>query len=230
MEHSFPGITLCSLITWHKCHPPRKTPVPVVTATLSLLLGTVVCCSFSWSAHLSVHLAVPSTAADSHRGSLTRWVLLPSCFTGEGTGAERGQETRPGEGVARSGMPGIGLRSTRNRSEEPPAPPGFGLSPGGAAPRRGLGVLPLASPDTRQERKWVGDTEGPAFPARGQQGSSTLQWWGRRGHCLEMTSGGAASPERSTWGLCRAARRGGTRNSVLTAPREESGGASARGM
>ena len=79
----------------HTLFPDHVAPVPVVTATLSLLLGTVVCCSFSWSAHLSVHLAVPSTAADSHCGSLTRWVLLPSCFTGEETGAERGQENAP---------------------------------------------------------------------------------------------------------------------------------------
>ena len=95
VEHAFSGITLCSLITWHKSRP-QKDPIPVVAVTLPFLLGTVVCCClFLVCPPLSVHLAVPSTAADSHRGSLTRWVLLPSCFTSKETGAERGQENAP---------------------------------------------------------------------------------------------------------------------------------------
>lgn len=42
--HSFSGITLCSLITWHKCHLPRKIGPPQFLSSLphSFLLGTTV--------------------------------------------------------------------------------------------------------------------------------------------------------------------------------------------
>ena len=127
-------------------------------------------------------------------------------------------------------MPDIRLRSTRNRSEEPTVPPRIRALPWGPLHLDAASASfpsPLQT-HARSVSGW-GDTEGPAFPARGQQGSSSLQWWGCCGCCRDMTSGGATSLERATWGLCRVALRGGTRNSVLTASREESGSASARG-
>lgn len=96
-------------------------------------------------------------------------------------------------------MPDTQLRSARNqnRSGEPAASARIQALPSGRCTQARPRHPPLPSPDTSQELRGWRDAEGPGAPARGQQGSSTLQWWGCRGRCLEMTSGGAAPPGAS---------------------------------
>lgn len=96
-------------------------------------------------------------------------------------------------------MPDTQLRSARNqnRSGEPAASARIQALPRGRCTQARPRHPPLPSPDTSQELRGWRDAEGPGAPARGQQGSSTLQWWGCRGRCLEMTSGGAAPPGAS---------------------------------
>ena len=129
---------------------------------------------------------------------------------------------------------GSGLPGTTAKSPLPP--PGFRLSARGALhPDTARGSS--ASPDTRQEPKGAGGTQRGLRSQRGKSKPSPVHWWAEpsqrwwawRERCLEMTSIGAASPERSTRGRCRAARRGGAGNGVLAAPEEESGRASTRG-
>lgn len=212
VAYTFSGPTLISLITWHKCHLPRKTPpperspperppIPVVTGTLSFLLGTVLCClpfpglpvSLGSSGYTQ-HRCGQSPRQSDQVGTTT--VL----FHRRGNwGGERARERAQARGWpgAECRIPGSGLPGTGTAAESPPPPPGFRLSPKGrctqARPRR----PPRPSPDTSQELRGWRDAEGPAAPARGQQGSSILQWWGCRGRCLEMTSGGAAPPGAS---------------------------------
>lgn len=235
VAYTFSGTTLISLITWHKCHLPRKTPPPQKDPPFpsspahSLFFSAqfFAACLFLVCPSLSVHLAIPSTAADSHRGSLTRWVLLPSCFTGEETGAERGQENvpRPGGGQERNAgypaqvcpepEPQRGARRLRQDSGSPQGAlhPGAAEASSPPVSRHKPGAQGVAG----RRRAW-----GPSAGTARQLHPSVVG-------LPRALPGDDFRRGCSTWGLCQAARRGGAGNGVLTAPQEESGSVSARG-
>lgn len=209
--------------------PPQKDPPFPSSPAHSLFFSAqfFAACLFLVCPSLSVHLAIPSTAADSHRGSLTRWVLLPSCFTGEETGAERGQENvpRPGGGQERNAgypaqvcpepEPQRGARRLRQDSGSPQGAlhPGAAEASSPPVSRHKPGAQGVAG----RRRAW-----GPSAGTARQLHPSVVG-------LPRALPGDDFRRGCSTWGLCQAARRGGAGNGVLTAPQEESGSVSARG-
>ena len=177
VAYTFSGTTLISLITWHKCHLPRKTPppperppIPVVTGTLSFLLGTVLCClpfpglpvSLGASGY-SQHRCGQSPRQSDQVGTTT--VLF---YRRGDWGGERARECAQARGWpgAECRIPSSGLPGTRTAAGSPPPPPGFRLSPGGAAPRRGRGILPSRL-QTQARSSGGGGTQKGLGPQRG---------------------------------------------------------------